>query len=215
MCALNRHQNWGYRFFSFAPVLLRNMRKVGGWCTCTIWGRSSELSILIALSIKQKRQLGDSGRARHCRSPLVYFASHSALFLCFPAAAYPVPLLCLLLLAQQWPLRGPVLGGGGCVERWRRQKRVKGEHLVCRALIRVALGERALPTFPHKTHAQTHVRIFSRSNSQWWLAPRQCLSGAEKRECVVQTTAGVAVWMGWQKVCRTLCHCGTVHYPNP
>lgn len=38
----------------------------------------------------------------------------------------------------------------------REQKGEKGEHLVCRALISVALGERVLPTFPHK-HTCTHA----------------------------------------------------------
>lgn len=47
-------------------------------------------------------------------------------------------------------------------EEWRRaQKREKGEHLVCRALISIALGEHALPTFPHKKDTHKHTRTYS------------------------------------------------------
>lgn len=122
----------------------------------------------------------------------------------FPPAPRPVPQHYLLLLSQQWPLRG--------LERWAEEgrsggeseKREKGEHLVCRALISIALGEQALPTFPH-TH--THVHIFSHSHTQWWLATRQHLPGVEKRGCVVQTTAGVAVWGNGTECVR---RCATV-----
>ncbi len=57
------------------------------------------------------------------------------------------------------------MGRGG--EEWRReQKREKGEHLVCRALISIALGEQALPTFPHKNiGTNTHAHIQSLTHS--------------------------------------------------
>lgn len=48
----------------------------------------------------------------------------------------------------------------------REQKREKGEHLVCRALTSIALGEQALPTFPHKKSCtNTHAHIQSLTDS--------------------------------------------------
>lgn len=92
-------------------LLLVNMVKVGGlymrlvWVVWDNWKHSSELSILIGLSIKQGRQLGDSGRVQHYRNPLVYFLPYSALFVHFPLAPHPVPQHLQLLFSQQWLLR--------------------------------------------------------------------------------------------------------------
>lgn len=102
--------------------------EVGELCMWFVWDnlkRSSELSILIALSIKQRRQLGDSGRAQRCRSPLVYFFSYSALFVYFPPAPHPVPQHLPLRLTQQWPLRRQERwaeeGSGGESQREKRE----------------------------------------------------------------------------------------------
>lgn len=68
-------------------LLLLDMVKVGELCMWLVWDnlrRSTESSILITLSIKQRRQLGDSGRTQRCRSTLVYFLLYSALFVYFP-----------------------------------------------------------------------------------------------------------------------------------
>lgn len=73
---------------------LPNMVKVGELCMWLEWDnlrRSFELGISIVPSIKQRRQLGDGGRARRCRSPLVYFLLYPALFVHFPPAPRPVP----------------------------------------------------------------------------------------------------------------------------
>ncbi len=117
----------------FCILLLLNMVKMGRWCTWLAWlvwdnlRRSSELSILIALSIKQKRQLGDSGRAQHCRKP----TSVLPLIFCFvralpssapPHPAVPPPPPRTAVTTQ----RAGEMGKGG--EEWRReQKREKRE----------------------------------------------------------------------------------------
>lgn len=153
-------------------LLLLTMVKVGGlcmWLAWLVWDNlrlSSGLSILIALSIKQRRQLGDSGRAQHCRNPLVYFLSYSALFVYSPPSPPPLsPAPRPPSLSAMTTQKAREMGRGG--EEWRReQKREKGEHLVCRALISTALGEQALPTFPHKnTCTNTHARSQSLTHS--------------------------------------------------
>lgn len=105
-------------------------------------------------------------------------------------------------------------GRGG--EEWRReQKREKGEHLVCRALISMALGEQVLPTFPHKnTCTNTHAHIHSLTHSvmvgyqpapPWGWKEGMCNADYSRSGCLRE----------WLRVCGALCHCGTVHYPYP
>lgn len=129
----------------------------------------------------------------------------------FPPAPRPVPQHHLLLLSQQWPLRG--------LERWAEEgrsggeseKREKGEHLVCRALISIALGEQALPTFPH-THTYAHIQSLTHSvmvghapTPPWGWKEGMCSADYSGSGCLRE----------WHRVCATLCHCGTVHYPYP
>lgn len=125
---------------------------------------------MIALSIKQRRQLGDSGRVQRCRSPLVYFLPYSALFVYFPPApphpppAPPRPFLSAMTTQKAREMgRGGEEGRSGGVSA---KEREKGEHLVCRALISIALGEQALPTFPHKntcTNIHAHTQSLTHS----------------------------------------------------
>lgn len=66
----------------------------------------------------------------------------------------------------------------------------KREHLVCRALISIALGEQVLPIFPHKKITHKHTSTYSVTNtlSDGWPLASTSLR-VEKRGCVVRTTA--------------------------
>ena len=146
--------------------LLLNTARVGKLCMWWVWTMwdilkcSAELSILIAHGYKQGRQLGDSGRAQRCQNPLVYFLSCSFFFVC----VLPLPQQHLPFLCQQWPLRVQ----GRLADERRCGGERKREHLVCRALISIALGEQVHPTFPHKNHKHTRTYTATHTLSNGW-----------------------------------------------
>lgn len=172
MRASNWHLTGGTQVFLAAPLNVGEL----GWILCEVCMtsvRQSEASLRVERIDRSQHQTENAAGRQRESSASSKPTSALPLIFCFIRA---LPSSCLARspsTTSSFSLGNDHSKGSSWAEDGRSAgERKKGEHLVCRALISTALGEQALPTFPHKTHAQTHARIFSHSNTgvAWPLA---------------------------------------------